>query len=159
MLATAARSKALSQYIPQPHGNKKWDFLEPIGNYMANTWAHLGVTASLGSGWLHLDVLPQEGACLACNQDVAEDFDATLGLLLTERSFAVLPALEFFVATNPYCLGWNSKSLYSRCFALIFIQHSQHCFDLEVLSLFKENPAIKQHLLPKACHHSWNIGC
>ena len=81
-------------------------------NQLGTTWTTLGHTWESqhrwdqgDSTWMSQDFLPQEGACLACNQDVAEDFDATLGLLLTERSFAVLPALEFFVATNPYCLG------------------------------------------------------
>ena len=67
--------------------------LAPPKNFVGqdNTWAHLDTWESQhrrdqgDSTWMSQDFLPQDGACLACSQ---EDFDATLGLLMTERTSA-----------------------------------------------------------------------
>ena len=49
--------------------------------------------------------------------------------------------------------------IHSALTALFWSRRSLIFFRFVFLQDFKENLAIKQHILPKSCHHSWNIGC
>ena len=52
ILATAASSKALTQPISWPHGNRNGDYLVTLGNYRDNAWAPLGtIWRPLGTTW------------------------------------------------------------------------------------------------------------